>query len=72
MGRCAAPARAQVVIAGMVVLQTFMVIVNTAGVPARAAFPEGAGEMKLFPHKMAATLLSGVLRVIPTPDLSWD
>jgi len=60
------------VIAGMVVLQTFMVIVNTAGVPARAAFPEGAGEMKLFPHKMAATLLSGVLRVIPTPDLSWD
>ena len=30
MGRCAAPARAQVVIAGIVVLQTFMVIVNTA------------------------------------------
>jgi len=30
MGRCAAPARAQVVIAGMVVLQSFMLIVNTA------------------------------------------
>jgi hypothetical protein len=30
MGRCAAPAHAQVVIAGMVVLQTFMLIVSTA------------------------------------------
>ena len=29
MGRYAAPARAQVVIAGMVVLQTFMLIVST-------------------------------------------
>jgi hypothetical protein len=40
MGRCPALARAQVVIAGIVVLQTFMLIVNTARVPARAAFPE--------------------------------
>ena len=30
MGRCAARAPCAVVIAGMVVLQTFMVIVNTA------------------------------------------
>ena len=30
MGRCAAPAPCAVVIAGMVVLQTFMLIVSTA------------------------------------------
>ena len=72
MGSCAAPARAQVVIAGIVVLQTFMVIVNTAEYRHEGHSPKAAGEMKLFPHKMAATLLSGVLRVIPTPDLSWD
>ena len=72
MGRCAAPAPCAVVIAGMVVLQTFMVIVNTAEYRHEGHSPKAAGEMKLFPHKMAATLLSGVLRVIPTPDLSWD
>ena len=72
MGRCAAPARAQVVIAGTVVLHTPTLVVSTAEYQRQRHSPKAAGEMKLFPHTMAATLLSGVLRVIPTPDLSRD
>ena len=64
MGRCPALARAQVVIAGIVVLQTFMLIVNTAEYQHERHSPKAAGEMKLLLRNMAATLLSGVLRVI--------
>jgi hypothetical protein len=56
----------------MVVLQAFMLIVNAAEYQHEGHSPKAAGEMKLLLHIMAATLLSGVLRGIPTPDLSRD